>query len=123
MLTTKVFRHTDQQPLAGYKVRYRVLDGPPALFVNNRSTEFEAVSDLSGHAVARLVQQAPAQGVNRIGMEIIRPARPDRAQRGRRRHRQGGDDGRMAGPLRGHDPHRAADRQSGSGSAVHHRRW
>ena len=30
VLTTNVFRHTDRQPLANYRVRYRILDGPPA---------------------------------------------------------------------------------------------
>ena len=30
VFTTKIFRHTDQQPLAKYRVRYKILDGPAA---------------------------------------------------------------------------------------------
>ena len=56
VITSYVFRHTDRQPLAGYRVRYRLLDGPPALFVQSRTQEEVAVSDLSGNASARLVQ-------------------------------------------------------------------
>ena len=33
VFTTNVFRHTDHQPLANYRVRYRILDGPPARFL------------------------------------------------------------------------------------------
>ena len=76
VITTYVFRHTDRQPLAGYRVRYRLLDGPPALFVQSRTQEEVAVSDLSGNASARLVQLTPQPGVNRISVEIIRPPDP-----------------------------------------------
>jgi uncharacterized repeat protein (TIGR01451 family) len=80
VLTTNVFRHTDRQPLANYRVRYRILDGPPALFLPDRTQEFVALSDLSGHATAHLVQVTPQPGVNRIGIEIIRP--PDAVSAG-----------------------------------------
>jgi uncharacterized repeat protein (TIGR01451 family) len=76
VLTTHVFKHTDRQPLANYRVRYRILDGPPAVFLPSRTTEFVAVSDLSSNAHTTLVQAAPLQGVNRIGIEIIRPPDP-----------------------------------------------
>jgi uncharacterized repeat protein (TIGR01451 family) len=76
VLTTHVYRHTDRQPLAGYRVRYRILDGPPAVFLPARTQEVEATSDLAGNANAALAQVAPAQGVNRIGIEIIRPPDP-----------------------------------------------
>lgn len=74
--TTNIFRHTDKQPLANYRVRYRILDGPPAVFVPSRTQEAVAVSDLSGNANATLAQVAPAPGINRIGIEIIRPPDP-----------------------------------------------
>ena len=75
-LTTNVFRHTDKQPLANYRVRYRILDGPPAMFLPSRSQEAVAISDLSGNAAATLVQLSPQPGINRIGVEIIRPPDP-----------------------------------------------
>jgi uncharacterized repeat protein (TIGR01451 family) len=76
VITSRIFRHTDRQPLAGYRVRYRVLDGPPAIFFQSRSPEYVAVSDLAGNANASLVQVSPQPGINRIGIEIIRPPDP-----------------------------------------------
>jgi uncharacterized repeat protein (TIGR01451 family) len=76
VLTSTIHRHTDRQPLANYRVRYRILDGPPAVFLPNRTQEAVVVSDLSGNAKASLVQVAPQPGVNRIGIEIIRPPDP-----------------------------------------------
>jgi uncharacterized repeat protein (TIGR01451 family) len=77
VLTTRVFRHTDQQPLAGYRVRYRLLNNdPPALFLSTRGPEAVATSDLSGNASVSLVQARPGPGVNRIAVEIIRPPDP-----------------------------------------------
>jgi uncharacterized repeat protein (TIGR01451 family) len=78
VLTTRVFRHTDQQPLAGYRVRYRLLDGPAAQFLSADTNPAEAVarSDLGGNASVRLVQSRPQPGVNRIAVEVIRPPDP-----------------------------------------------
>jgi len=76
VFTTNVFRHTDRQPLANYRVRYRILDGPPAVFLPNRTQETVVISDLSGNANASLVQMIPQSGVNHIGVEIIRPPDP-----------------------------------------------
>jgi uncharacterized repeat protein (TIGR01451 family) len=75
-VTSRIFRHTDRQPLANYRVRYRILDGPPAVFLPNRTQEAVVVSDLSGNATASLVQVTPQPGVNRISVEIIRPPDP-----------------------------------------------
>jgi uncharacterized repeat protein (TIGR01451 family) len=77
VLTTRVFRHTDQQPLAGYRVRYRLLnDDPPGVFLPTRGPEAVATSDLSGNASVSLVQNTPRAGVNRVGIEVIRPPDP-----------------------------------------------
>jgi uncharacterized repeat protein (TIGR01451 family) len=76
VVTTRIIRHTDRQPLSNYRVRYRILDGPPAVFLPNRTQEAVAVSDLSGNASASLVQVTPQPGVNRLGIEIIRPPDP-----------------------------------------------
>src|SRR5262249_24890187 len=76
VFTTRVFRRTDNQPLAGYRVRYRLLDGPPGYFREDRGPRFAPVTDLDGNANATLAQAAPAAGVNRVGVEIIRPPDP-----------------------------------------------
>jgi len=76
VLTTNFYHHTDHRPLANYRARYTVLDGPPALFLPTRTPEAVATSDLSGNASVSLVQVTPRPGVNRIGIEIIRPPDP-----------------------------------------------
>jgi uncharacterized repeat protein (TIGR01451 family) len=76
VISTSLFRHTDRAPQSGYRVRYRVLSGPPAGFLPSRAPEILVASDLNGTAAASLVQLAPQPGVNRIGIEIIRPPDP-----------------------------------------------
>lgn len=73
---TRVFRHTDKQPLANYRVRYRIIDGPPAIFLPDRTQEATVISDLNGEARVSLVQVVPQPGINKIGIEIIRPPDP-----------------------------------------------
>jgi uncharacterized repeat protein (TIGR01451 family) len=73
---TSITRHTDKQPLANYRVRYTVLDGPPAVFLPDRTQVTTVISDLSGNAKATMVQVTPQAGQNRIGIEIIRPPDP-----------------------------------------------
>jgi uncharacterized repeat protein (TIGR01451 family) len=76
-LTTSIFKHTDRQPLAGYHVRYRILDGPPAVFLPDQKQEVDVAADSSGSAAVSLAQVAPEVGGNRIGVEVLRP--PDRS--------------------------------------------
>lgn len=76
LLTTTVFRGTDRQPLANYRVRYKVLDGPPAVFLPGRMGEAEAVSDTRGNASVELAQLGPTAGTNRVQVEIVRPPDP-----------------------------------------------
>jgi uncharacterized repeat protein (TIGR01451 family) len=76
VFTTRIFRHTDKQPLANYRVRYKILDGPPAFFMGNRGQEEVVLSDLNGEANVMLAQVAPVMGINRIGVEIIRAPDP-----------------------------------------------
>ena len=73
VFTTRLFRHTDHQPIANYRVRYRLLDGPPAAFLPSHAPEAVAVSDLNGNASVALAETAPAAGVNHIAIEIVRP--------------------------------------------------
>lgn len=72
-LTTKVFKASDSQPLQGYRVRYRVVDGPPSLFVNNSGPEVDVTTDSLGNAVAQLRQMTPQMGITHISVELIRP--------------------------------------------------
>ena len=76
VLTTQVYRFSDRRPLAGYNVRYRIIDGPPAVFLPSQTTEATAVTDLNGNAHITLAQASPANGVNRIAVEIIRSPSP-----------------------------------------------
>src|SRR5262249_58740743 len=74
--TTNIFKHTDHQPLANYRVRYRIMDGPAAVFLPSRTQEATVISDLSGNASVTIAQVNPASGLNRIAVEIIRPPDP-----------------------------------------------
>ncbi len=76
VLTSKVFRHTNQQPLANYQVRYTILEGPEAVFLPSRTKEFVARTDLSGNAHATIAELAPLPGLSKVGIEIIRPPDP-----------------------------------------------
>lgn len=73
---TRIARFTDRQPLAKYRVRYKILDGPPAILLPSRAQEQVVISDLSGAAKVRIAQVAPASGINRVSVEIIRPPDP-----------------------------------------------
>jgi len=72
-ITTNIYTFKDRQPLANYRVRYTILDGPPAAFMPARSQVVEVPTDFQGNATAQLVQLQPQVGTNRIGVEIIRP--------------------------------------------------
>jgi uncharacterized repeat protein (TIGR01451 family) len=76
VFTTHIFRHTDKQPLANYRVRYKILDGPPAVLRPSQTQEAVVISDLSGNASVGIAQLSPQLGVNRISVEIIRPPDP-----------------------------------------------
>jgi uncharacterized repeat protein (TIGR01451 family) len=78
VLTSSVVRASDQQPLAGYKVRYHILDGSPAVFLPDRSQESVATSDLSGNASVSVASVGAVAGTTRVGVEIIRAPLPTR---------------------------------------------
>ncbi|HZZ77550.1 MAG TPA: hypothetical protein VFE62_03470 [Gemmataceae bacterium] len=73
---TKIAKFTTREPLAKYRVRYKIIDGPPAAFLPSRAQEQVAISDLSGLAKVKIAQLSPASGVNRVSVEIIRPPDP-----------------------------------------------
>ncbi len=76
LLTTNVYRMTDQMPLANYRIRYTILDGPPAVFTNSQQRIGEVITDLLGNGTISLQQTVPQEGVSRIGIEVIRPPDP-----------------------------------------------
>lgn len=78
VLMTQVLRASDRQSAANYRVRYRIIDGPPALLMPNRAQEVE-IAAVNGQSRVTLVQPAPRAGRNRITLELIRanPSLPD----------------------------------------------
>lgn len=76
ILTTNIFRHTDRQPLAGYRVRYRLMDGPPAILLPGKGQEAIVTSDINGNATVGLMQVEPGLGRNRVFIEVLRAPDP-----------------------------------------------
>jgi uncharacterized repeat protein (TIGR01451 family) len=77
VLTTRIVRHTDKQPLANYRVRYTILnDDPGVVFTHTHTKEAVAISDLNGNASVTVAQTAPRPGLTHIAMEVIRPPDP-----------------------------------------------
>ena len=74
VFTTSVSRHTDQSPVAGWLVRYQILDGPAAGFAPDGAQTIEVPTDAAGQASAEISQPQPAGGTNNISVEIVRPA-------------------------------------------------
>ena len=70
-LGANVFQRGSRQPLAGYSVRYRILDGPPALFLPSQAVEAVVVTSGAGDAPVVLSQATPQPGRNRIGVELL----------------------------------------------------
>lgn len=67
---TKVMKASDGSPYTNYQVTYKILSGPPAHFEPAGGV---AMTDTSGLATVTLVQDAPAEGTNEIGIEVMRP--------------------------------------------------
>lgn len=81
VLSTRVVRRTDGEPLPGYRVRYTITDGLPATLAPGAKAEsvktpsagvFELVSDKAGSATVRLTQAKPAPGNSTLVIEVIR---------------------------------------------------
>ncbi|MSU79069.1 MAG: DUF11 domain-containing protein [Gemmataceae bacterium] len=73
---TKVAKFTSREPLAQYRVRYKIVGGPPAVLLPSQAQEEIAVTDLNGLGKVRIRQLAPTSGTNRISVELIRPPDP-----------------------------------------------
>jgi hypothetical protein len=75
-LITKVVRPSDREPLANYRVRYKITSGPSAVLLPSMAQEQVVISDLNGLAKVGIAQSGPVPGVNRVSIEIIRPPDP-----------------------------------------------
>ena len=72
-LNTVVTRTGVGGPIQGWIVRYDVLSGPTATFVENGLTSIEATTDVQGQARAQL-NPSGQPGITQVGVQIIRPA-------------------------------------------------
>ena len=71
---------------SNFRVRYRVIDGPPVVLVAKGSDgtaasltgaggkEADAFTDTNGEAAVRLVQHDPKAGKTRVAIEVVKPA-------------------------------------------------
>lgn len=74
VFTTSINRHTNGAPLAGWRVRYEILDGPAAGFAPDGREMVEVPTDELGQAPAEIVPKGLESGTARINVQIIRPA-------------------------------------------------
>ncbi|MFM8272423.1 MAG: hypothetical protein ACKODX_08820 [Gemmata sp.] len=70
---------------SNFRVRYRVIDGPPAVLVSRGTgdtatsllgaggKEAEAFTDSTGEAAVRLLQRDPKAGKTRVAIEVVKP--------------------------------------------------
>jgi uncharacterized repeat protein (TIGR01451 family) len=84
-LSTTVTSSAAEGVPSGYRIRYKVLDGPPAALVSragsgtgaslsgSASREAEAFTDANGEAAVRLVQPTPKAGKSRVAIEVVKP--------------------------------------------------
>lgn len=71
---TRVTRVSDGSPAEGYRVRYRIIDGPPAVLDPGGAREVTAVTNREGNASVVIRQVSPMQGMNRVAIEVYRPS-------------------------------------------------
>ena len=73
-LTTRVVRTSDGSGHNGYRVRYRVLSGPPAVFAGVNTPAVEVMTDGAGQGSAILQQVQAIPGTNQIQIDVVRPS-------------------------------------------------
>lgn len=73
-LVTTVSRTTGGSPAAGWKVRYEIVGGPPAVLLagSGRGTSVTVVTDAAGHAVADLQTTSSEPGSSQVHIQIVR---------------------------------------------------
>jgi len=73
VLATKVMKHSDKTPLAGYHVTYTIVSGPSAVLVPGEGKSATVRTDGDGVARVTLRQAQAAEGTNRIEISVLRP--------------------------------------------------
>ena len=68
VFTTKIFRHTVRQPLAKYRVRYKILDCPADVLKSSGTTEYTSVSDLEGNAQVAIARERLHEDVETLAI-------------------------------------------------------
>ena len=74
VFTTTVVRQSNQSPCERWLVRYEIADGPPAGFAPTGAQSVEVPTDSTGQASAEIIQKEPKYGINKINIQVIRPA-------------------------------------------------
>jgi uncharacterized repeat protein (TIGR01451 family) len=72
--TTRVRTHSNNDPLAGYKVTYTVVSGPDAVFEESGNDTATVETGSDGTATVTLKQAKPAEGTNEVKITVVRPA-------------------------------------------------
>ena len=73
VFTTAVTHLSNKTPCEGWRVRYEIVDGPPAGFSPDGAQAVEVPTDSAGNASIEIFQKEPRHGVNQIGIQVIRP--------------------------------------------------
>ncbi|MCZ2343305.1 MAG: DUF11 domain-containing protein [Bacteroidales bacterium] len=85
LLSTEVTRAGSGQPAEGLRVRYRILDGAPAVLASrsgvgttavlsgSNQKEAEVIAGSDGAAAVAVVQPTAAAGTTRIAVEVLKP--------------------------------------------------
>jgi len=77
---TTVLARSNGDPIAGWIVRYEVVEGPRAAFAGGQPA-IEVRSDAAGRATASLLPMSPEAGITALRVQIIRPSvRPGESQ-------------------------------------------
>jgi uncharacterized repeat protein (TIGR01451 family) len=76
ILATTITRRTSPAPVVGWKVRYEIVDGPPARLGVEGSSVAEVDTDAFGKAAVPIVGATTQPGVTRVRIQVIRPPAP-----------------------------------------------
>lgn len=71
---TKVTTYSDKKPLEGYEVTYKILGGPEATLTPGGGQVATVKTNAEGLATVTLKQVKPAEGVNDLQIDVVRPA-------------------------------------------------
>lgn len=73
VFVTTVTHLSNKSPCEGWRVRYEIVEGPPAGFSPDGAQAVEVPTDSSGRACAEIFQREPRHGVNKVNIQVIRP--------------------------------------------------